>query len=370
MRQRLGENVLVAAWFCAAAILAALPALAADTPPAADQTAPLVVAVIPVASALEWSGPRPTGVLVDVWDEMAGQLGLKTRFERVNTLSGLIEMLTSGRVDLALGPLAITEERERTIDLTHPIFHSGLRIAVRQRTETGFLPAVRSLLSWQLLGVLGGVLVLALVSGHLLWWLERRHNPHSFPAAYSRGVWEAVWWIASTSVSGGCDDKHVDGVAGRALAFAWMIGGIVLVAAFTSALTATMTAERVTGAIHSARDLSGRTIGCQKGAVSVMSIRQRGGNVEQYLTLPEALDALTLGMVEAVVAENQTLMHLVNDRKRRDIRLVGPLFDSFDFGLGLPSNSPLREDLNTIILRMREDGTMERLQEQWLGRHD
>jgi ABC-type amino acid transport substrate-binding protein len=38
--------------------------------------------------------------------------------------------------------------------------------------------------------------------------------------------------------------------------------------------------------------------------------------------------------------------------------------------LGLPSNSPLREDLNTAILRMREDGTLERLKEQWLGRHD
>jgi ABC-type amino acid transport substrate-binding protein len=52
------------------------------------------------------------------------------------------------------------------------------------------------------------------------------------------------------------------------------------------------------------------------------------------------------------------------------MRLVGPIFESFDYGLGLPNGSPLREPLNTAILQMREDGTFERIREQWLGRHD
>jgi ABC-type amino acid transport substrate-binding protein len=46
------------------------------------------------------------------------------------------------------------------------------------------------------------------------------------------------------------------------------------------------------------------------------------------------------------------------------------MFESFDYGLGLPNGSPLRERLNTAILQMREDGTFERILEQWLGRHD
>jgi polar amino acid transport system substrate-binding protein len=46
------------------------------------------------------------------------------------------------------------------------------------------------------------------------------------------------------------------------------------------------------------------------------------------------------------------------------------MFDAFDYGLALPSGSPLREELNTAILRMREDGTLDRIKEKWLGRHD
>jgi polar amino acid transport system substrate-binding protein len=49
---------------------------------------------------------------------------------------------------------------------------------------------------------------------------------------------------------------------------------------------------------------------------------------------------------------------------------VGPIFDSFDFGFGLPTGSPLREPLNAAILQMREDGTLERILEDWLGKHE
>ena len=366
--------VLLVAAAAVACNLATGTALAAADQP--DRPAPLGgqrlrVAALPVAAAVEWKGANPTGAVIDIWDELAGELGATTEFVRVDTFSHLIDTVRSGGdVDVALGPLAITEARERVVDLTHPIFHSGLRVVVRQRTTTGFLGALESLLSWQLVGLLAAVLGLALVSGHLLWLVERRVNPRSFPADYPRGAWEAVWWIASTIVTGGCDDKHVDSGLGRALAFTWMIGGIVLLAAFTSVLTATMTAERVSGTIHGPRDLAGRAVGCQQDAVAVQSVRQRAGVVQEFATVPEAIDALALGMVEAVVAENQQLMHLVNQRARGDLRLVGPIFDTFDFGFGLPSGSRLREPLNAAILKKREDGSLDRIMQDWLGRHD
>ena len=369
MERRLAWTVwvLVACGHVAAAADPAPSAAAAQTP---GERPPLRVGVMPIAGAIEWSGERPTGVMIDIWEDISGRLGLTTTFVRLENFVALLQAPQTGLVDVALGPIAITEEREKTIDLTHPVFHSGLRIAIRQRNETGFFSALTSLVSWELLALLGLVVLLAVASGHVLWFCERRRNPHSFPRGYPRGVWEAIWWIASTIITGGCDDKHVDSMPGRAVAYAWMIGGIVLVAAFTSALTATMTAERVTGMIHGPRDLAGRAVGCQQMAVTLQSVRQRGGIPQEFPSMNDAIDALELGLVEAVVGENQSLMFLVNQLKRADVRLVGPLFDSFDFGMGVPAGSPLREDLNTAILRMREDGTLDRIRSDWLGTHD
>ncbi|MFM7183508.1 MAG: transporter substrate-binding domain-containing protein [Planctomycetota bacterium] len=347
---------------------AALPATAADDQ--ARAAPPLRVGAAPIAAIVEWHGAQPEGPMVDVWNDLTRRLGLRAELVRFDTIAGLITAVEKGDVDVALGPLAITEERERILDLTHPVFHSGMRIAVRQRNETGLLSAARSMLSWQVVSLAGLVVALALLSGHLLWWFERGHNPGSFPPEYPRGVIEALWWIASTIITGGCDDKHVDGPLGRSLAFAWMVGGIGLIAAFTSVLTATMTAERVTGVIHGPRDLAGRLVGVQRAAVTTGCVRQRGGSPQEYATLRDAVQALDLGMVEAVVGETETLSYIVNEVGKGRIRIVGPLFDEFDFGIALPNGSPIRESLNTAILRMREGGEINRIKERWIGKHD
>ncbi|MFM9194132.1 MAG: transporter substrate-binding domain-containing protein, partial [Planctomycetia bacterium] len=352
------------------AVLACACGSAGGVAAAAEVPARLRVGVVPIASVVDWEGDEPTGTMVEVWRDLARRLGVEWEFVRAANFHSLLEMLPAGEVDVALGPLAITEERERVFDLTHPVFHSGLRVAVRKRSEAGFLTALRSLLSWQLVQLLGTVLLLVLASGHLLWWFEHRGNPESFPRAYPRGVWEAIWWIASTVVVGGCDNKHVASVLGRAIAFAWMVGSIVLLAAFTSVLTATLTAAQVTGAIRGPKDLAGRTVGCQEAAVTVTEVRQRGGTVREFAGFDDALDALAAGEVEAVVGEAQQLMFLLNEARHPGLELVGPMFESFDYGLGLPAGSPFREPLNTAILRMREDDTLDRIREQWLGRHD
>ena len=343
---------------------------AAESAPDAAIPQQVRVAVLPMASAVEWEGDQPTGVIIDIWHDLAQRIGLETDFIRADTFRHVLEGVARGEVDVGLGPIAITEERERLFDLTHPIAHSGLRVAVGQQDASGFLSALRSLFSWQLLELLGTVLLLALASGHLLWWFEHRSNPESFPPQYPRGMWEAIWWIASTVVAGGCDNKHVASGLGRTIAFAWMVGGIVLLAAFTSVLTATLTAEQVAGKIHGPKDLVGRTVGCQESAVSVKEVRRRGGVAREYAKLDEALDRLRRGELDAVVGENQQMMFLLNQSKNAGLKLVGPIFEAFDYGFGLPNDSPLRERLNTAILRMREDGTMERIREQWLGRHD
>jgi ABC-type amino acid transport substrate-binding protein len=335
---------------------------------AAEQT--LRVGVATIASIVEWHGDRAEGPMLDIWNELARRLGMQTEVVRFDTVAKLIAAAQDASIDVALGPLAITEERERSLDLSHPVFHSGMRIAVRQKNETGLLAAARSMISWRLLELVGLVLSLVLLSGHLLWWFERGHNPRSFPREYPRGVVEAIWWIASTIITGGCDDKHVDGPLGRILAFAWMVGGIGLIASFTSVLTATMTAEQVTGVIHGPRDIAGRLVGVQQAAVTKACVQQRGGIPQEYPTLRESIAALDLGMVEAVVGETETLSHIVYEVGKGRIQVVGPIFDTFDFGIAMPNGSPIREPLNTALLRMREDGSLDRVKERWLGKHD
>ena len=344
-----------------------LACVAAAGSQAADAAETLRVGVAPVGVTLQIKDGKPMGPSVDFWEDMSLRIGATTEYVVRDSLVEGLEAVKKGEVDLFLGPVAMTREREEIFDFTHSVFHSGLRIAVPKTDDESWLGPLSILLSRQALGVLAGLLALTVLVGHLLWWCERGVNAHSFPRDWRRGAWEGTWWGISSLIASGCDDKRVDTVPGRILATGWMLVGTVVIALFTGTLAATLTAERIGGTIHGPRDMAGRVIGTQATGVAGQAIRARGGMPIEFRTLDEVFAAADAGEVDAVIAENQTLRHAISRPDRANYRLVGPVFESFDFGLVLPAGSPLRERLNAVILSMREDGAIDTIIDRWLG---
>lgn len=328
------------------------------------------VGIMPIKGIVEYVDDEPRGYSIDLWSELARRLGLQTRYIRMNSIEELFSNTSTGQIDVLLGPLAMTEQRERIVDFTHPVVHSGLRIAVSRELDSGLWMAIANLFSWEVLAILAGVVGTMILTGHLLWWFERRHNAQSFPTHYPRGVWEAVWWSVSTIITGGCENKEISTVTGRLIAVAWMIGGIILVALLTSTLTATMTVEQVNGTIRGPRDLVGKVVACQEGAIVIETVREYGGIPRMYADLDHMLEAVRTEVCDAAVSESLTLMHAISTSGGSEFRLVGGVFDSFDFGLALPPNSPLREPLNTAILQMREAGLLDEIKDHWFGDYE
>lgn len=350
-----------------AASLAACPRLFADEAPPAN---PVRVGVFELPGMARLAGDEATGFAADVWNEVARRLDLQTQFVPEKDVRTLLSDTAAGRIDILLGPLAVTESREKQVDFTHPLITSGMRIAVLEKGQGEWFEPLLVLLSKEMLAVVAGVVGLVIVTAHLLWFVERLRNSQAFPTGYREGVWEAIWWSVSTVMTGGCEDKPINTTAGRIIASIWMVGGITLVATLTGSIAATLTAERITGTIHGPLDLAGRTIGVMSEAVSAQSVRSRGGSVIAYPKLSDALDAAASGEVEAVVHENHLLQATITRPEHSGFRLVGPVFDPYDFSMAVPPGSPLRERLATTILAMREDGTLDALMEKAFGKHD
>jgi polar amino acid transport system substrate-binding protein len=95
-----------------------------------------------------------------------------------------------------------------------------------------------------------------------------------------------------------------------------------------------------------------------------------GGSVETYEHLDAMLEALADGSCDAVVSEDHTLMLAIQALGSSRFRLVGGIFDSFDFGLALPPGSRIREPLNTAILQLREAGLLDEIKDRWFGEHE
>ncbi len=110
------------------------------------------------------------------------------------SLPDMIEAVAGRTVDIGAAALTMTVEREEQLDFSHPYFQSGLAIAVREKDD-GWEYALRRLFSPAFLKVLGGLSLLLLLSGFLVWVFERRNNPDNFGGGPVEGIWSGFWWL-------------------------------------------------------------------------------------------------------------------------------------------------------------------------------
>ena len=61
------------------------------------------------------------------------------------------------------------------------------------------------------------------------------------------------------------------------------------------------------------------------------------------------------------------LAYYVNTAGAGLAELTGSVFKGENYGVALPTNSELREDINQVLLSLREDGTYAEIYRKWFG---
>ena len=73
------------------------------------------------------------------------------------------------------------------------------------------------------------------------------------------------------------------------------------------------------------------------------------------------------GQANAVVYDAPVLQYYASHEGKGKVRVVGTVFRRESYGILFPDGSPYREPVNQTLLRLRENGTYERLQTKYFG---
>jgi ABC-type amino acid transport substrate-binding protein len=123
-----------------------------------------------------------------------------------------------------------------------------------------------------------------------------------------------------------------------------------------------------TGGIEQLEDLEDRVVGVEWGFVPQGSTRQkeflRNLQARRYDTAADVLRALHAGEVEAALVDR--IAALAYTRECAGLEFVGePLYDVNYVIPVRPTSFRLLSEINRVLLEMREDGTLEELQDRW-----
>jgi polar amino acid transport system substrate-binding protein len=146
-----------------------------------------------------------------------------------------------------------------------------------------------------------------------------------------------------------------------------MVIGIILIAAFTADITVTNTVEQLQGNIQGASDLPGNQIATVSGTTAADYLNDNNLIFTPVATIEEAYALLDSGDVDAVVFDAPVLLYYAATEGNGKVQVVGSLFERQDYGIALPSASPLREDIDRALLAVLEEGTYDEIYQRWFA---
>ncbi|MCI3206377.1 MULTISPECIES: transporter substrate-binding domain-containing protein [Pandoraea] len=313
---------------------------------------------------------RLSGFSIDLWNEVAARLHRRSVYLATPGVTETFQALRAGSADVAVSGLFYSVARDREFDFSYPILEAGLRVMVRTNGQTvassPLEGVIQSLFSRTSAIWLGVALLLIVVIGHVVWLVERRQTSDAkHPEAYYPGVLRAMYWAATTLLSQA--DQPPRRWLSRLLAVMWMFVGIIFIASYTAQLTTALTIHTIRGAIEGPGDLPGKRVGTLAGSPAVAYLEQHGALVHRYLQNRDVFRALLDGEVDAVVQGSAGLEYYATHEGRGLVAVVGPEFQQNSVGFVFPVDSPLRKQVNGILLSMREDGSYQAIHDKWFG---
>ena len=306
------------------------------------------------------------GISIDLWSTVAGKAGyryelLPMPFER------LLPSLEDGQLDVVVGALTMTAEREERFDFTHPFYRTGLAIGVPRYSEGNGWGILKGLLSWQFFTLIFGLAFLLMLVGAVLWLFERRKNQAQFGGSPVQGLGSSFWWAAVTMTTVGYGDKAPVTLGGRLVGLVWMFAGLIMVSTFTAAVASMLTVGNLQGGIQGPEDLRRAHVASvdkTSGALYLESQRIRHSN---YPNLMEAMLAVQQGDTEAVVYDLPIMQYRNGEMGGGGLRLLPGTFENQSYAFALANGSPYRERLNLELLRAVSEDDWIKVQRLYLG---
>lgn len=331
------------------------------------QDTPLKVGITQVPPfVMQTDDGRWEGISIDLWRNVAA--GMDREFEWVPmSFSELLSATESGEIDVAVGALTMTAERESRFDFSHPFYQTGLSIAVPPAPEQSLLTSLKALISWQFVSVVLALGALLLAVGFLLWLVERHRNPEQFGGSAAEGIGSSFWWAAVTMTTVGYGDKAPVSFSGRVIALVWMFAGLIMVASFTAAITSSLTVSNLRSGIEGVADLPGKVVATIGQTASQRYLEEQRIRYRPYPDLTTAMLSVAEGENDAIVYDRPLMQYRNQQLGQQQLTILPGVFAEQLYALALPEGSPLRASVSQEILRVTESGEWNAIQATYLG---
>ena len=309
-----------------------------------------------------------SGISIDIWDRIARDMGADYTTQTYPSVADALQALETGEVDAVVGPVSISSDRVARMDMTQPYFRSSLSILSRT-DQLSIWERIEPFFSIKLLYALALFLFILAIVGTLLWLAERKASPEQFPSSPARGIGNGMWCAISTMSTTGYGDIAPVTLAGRIIAGSWMVISIIFATTMVAGIASTLT---LTGLGHSVVDTAekfpGKRVAVLEGSPAEEFVFDHGGRAIAMVNLDSCYAALVDKRVDAIVFDRPQLLYFFQEKHEKRMAVAPAEYKPQGYGFAFPMQSPHMPQVDVELLRMKEDGDLDRILKNWLGK--
>ncbi|KAJ8256771.1 hypothetical protein COCON_G00189230 [Conger conger] len=345
------------------------------------------------------------GYCVDLASEIAKHIGIKYKISIVpdgkygardpetKIWNGMVGELVYGKAEIAVAPLTITLVREEVIDFSKPFMSLGISIMIKKPQKSK--PGVFSFLD-PLAYEIWMCIVFAYIGVSVVLFLVSRFSPYEWHTEEPEegtdgqpsdqppnefGIFNSLWFSLGAFMQQGCDISPRS-LSGRIVGGVWWFFTLIIISSYTANLAAFLTVERMVSPIESAEDLAKQTEiaygTLDSGSTKEFFRRSKIAVYEKMWTYMKSAEptVFTKTTAEGVARVRKskgkyafllesTMNEYTEQRKPCDTMKVGGNLDSKGYGVATPKGSQLRNAVNLAVLKLNEQGLLDKLKNKW-----
>ena len=306
------------------------------------------------------------GISLRLWRWVAQDVGLSYKLEE-RDLHGLLDGVSRGDLDGAVGALTITAEREKLFDFSHAFFSSGLGVAVKKKSSTGFFSVLQQIMKGEGLRTMAVILLSLALITVLILFFERRYAKDKPDKAHQArsNLWSSFWW--SLVILIGKNDRHPASLGGRILALSWMVISLIIVASLTALITSALTVTELQVKIHNPDDLVRARLATAESSTSEDFLKRERINFRLVGNINDAFRLLAEDKIDAIVYDKPMLRYLVKKNYPNEFEVLSFTFETQRYGFAIKDGKKELETINRSLLARTQGSFWDELIYYYLG---
>jgi len=312
------------------------------------------------------NGTIVEGMIIDIWEDIALKKKLDYEFIYHDNYNDAIDAVARGELDILVGPVSITPDRMEKVEFTLPVDEYEIVVASHS-DATSLWSRIKPFVGIASLSSIGVLIISIFIVGNLVWLVEHKKNPESFPENYIHGVGNGMWFAMVTLTTVGYGDYAPVTKIGRLIATLWMLITLLALSSITAGLASAFTValSDQNPAFSDVNDLRRAKIAVVTGWSSARWAGYYGAEVVEAATLEEAIRLVSEQKVDGLISNRSTLVYYIQQNPDFNLSIANFTIANDLYGFALPKESPLTHELDAAIVQMRSSTEIEISKDKW-----